>query len=463
MRKGSIGRHAITLWITSAVSAIAGYFFYFSMARMLTQEEYGILYSLVALLYIFTVPTETIRFVLSRYVAIFKTKREYGKMINLFKRSFRKLFLYSLPCLFFVLIITFLWLSGFLHVQSWYIVLASLTIPFIFVLPVIHGMLQGLNRFVALGINNSIEAVARLVIGIVLVLFGLKIYGAIVAIPLSVLIAIGFGFIPLKNIFKEKEEKIETKQIYLYFFPFLFVILFLTMMSSVDVLIAKHFFSPVYAGFYAAISTIGTSLFFLSIGVAKVMFPLVSEKHHLNREKEHKELLYKSLFLVVLPFSVLVFLLILFPKFIVGTLLGAKYMAIANFVKYEAIAMGFLGLSNILALYNLAINKRKFLFLPALFCLLEIVLLSLFHDSLGQYLRMLIIVNLLLFLSLLFASVKPSELYAKIKQYMKFKNYKNHASDKIKWLREKKKRLKKKEKNLKNLKQKKQENQLKQS
>jgi O-antigen/teichoic acid export membrane protein len=452
MKKGSMGGHTVKLWVTSAVAALASYLFYFFMARMLTQAEYGILYSLIALLYIFSVPTETIRFVISRYITIFKTKREYGKMINLFKRSFKKIFLYSLPCLLFVLIITPIWLSNFLHVEIWYIFLASLTIPLIFLLPIIHGMLQGLNRFVALGINNSIEMIVKLVIGIVLVLFGLKIYGAIVAIPLSVLLAIGFGFIPLKNILKGKkgkEEKIETKSIYGYFFPFLLVILFLTMMSSVDVLIAKHFFSPIYAGFYAAISTLGTILFFLSIGVTKVMFPLVSEKYHLKKEKEHKDLLYKSLFLVVLPFSLWVLLLILFPKFIVGVLLGAKYLAIANFVKYEAIAMGFLGLSNVLVLYNLAINRKKFLFLPAVFCILEIVLLSFFHGSLTQYLRMLILVNLLLFLSLLFVSIKPSELYHKIKGYIKFKNYKNYGVDKLKWLRKKKKRQKskKKEKN----------------
>ncbi len=452
MKKGSISRHTFTLWMTSGLVAIASYLFFFAMARMLSQQDYGLLYSLIALLYIFSVPTETIRFVISKYVAIFKTKKEYGKIKNLFKRSFKKLFFYSLPALFLVIIIAPTWLSGFLHVDVWHIIVASLTIPFIFLLPIIHGTLQGLNRFVALGMNNSIEMILKLVIAVVLVFIGLGVYGAIVAIPLSVALAIAFGFIPLKKIMESDEEKVESSPIYKYFFPFLFVVLFLTAMSSVDVLIAKHFFSPIYAGFYAAISTLGTILFFISIAVTKVMFPLVAEKHHLKKVKEHKDLLYKSLLLILLPSALWVILLALFPKFIVGLILGSKYLAIANFIKYEAIAMGFLALSNVIALYNLAIDRKKFIFLPAVFCVLEIVLLCLFHNSLTQYLRILILVNVLLFLFLLVTSVKMREIKEnvnKIKEHPKFKKYKRRGINKLKWLRMKKKKQKskKKEKN----------------
>ncbi len=416
-KKAGLGKHAITLWGTSIFIAIASYLFYFSMARMLSPEEYGILYSLIAITYIFSVPTETIRFVISRYTAIFNLKKQNGSIKNLLNRSFKKITLLSIPIWIFLVLLSVLWLGKFLHISVWPLLIMSVVIPFLFLLPIIHGALQGLQKFVTLGINNSIEMVVKLILAVVLVFLGFKVYGAIIAIPLSIVVALIIGIIPLKKIMKEKETTIDTKHIYDYFFPFMLVIFFLTTMSSVDVLIARHFFSPSYAGLYAAISTIGTTLFFVSISVTKVMFPMVSEKHHLKEKEEHEDILYRSLLLVAIPSLALVLFLTFFPKLLVTIMFGLKYISISNFIKYEAIAMGFLALSNVISLYNLAINKKKFIFFPAIFCVLEIVLLSLFHGSLMQYLRMLILANVLLFIFLLISSVNIKNLMKKIKEY----------------------------------------------
>ncbi|MCL6500643.1 MAG: hypothetical protein K6T16_01260 [Candidatus Pacearchaeota archaeon] len=49
-------RRAFILWGGLGLAAIGSYLFYFIMARMLSVEEYGLLYSLIALTYLFSVP-----------------------------------------------------------------------------------------------------------------------------------------------------------------------------------------------------------------------------------------------------------------------------------------------------------------------------------------------------------------------------------------------------------------------
>ena len=122
--------------------------------------------------------------------------------------------------------------------------------------------------------------------------------------------------------------------------------------------------------------------------------------------------------------AVNILLVLALLSFLVGTV--ARFLSDGVFLGNEAVvywrgAMGFLALSNVLSLYNLAIDKKKFIFLPAIFFGLEVLILSLFHNSLTEYLRMLILVNVLLFIFLLVTSVNSKEFLAKSKEKIRLK------------------------------------------
>ena len=69
-------------------------------------------------------------------------------------------------------------------------------------LPINRGTLQGLQRFKGLSLNLVIEGTVKLFGGIILVLLGFGVYGAIISIVLAYVIPYFAGFYPLKDILK---------------------------------------------------------------------------------------------------------------------------------------------------------------------------------------------------------------------------------------------------------------------
>jgi len=126
------------------------------------------------------------------------------------------------------------------------------------------------------------------------------------------------------------------------------------------------------------------------------MFPKVSESHILN--KDHKNILYKSL-LLILSFGGLISLFyFIFSKFTVNLLFGADYLEITNLLGLFGIVMTIFSLIYVLAFYYASINKTKFIYLLVLFNLLEAILIWFFHNSLMQIIIILLILFGILFL-----------------------------------------------------------------
>jgi len=140
------------------------------------------------------------------------------------------------------------------------------------------------------------------------------------------------------------------------------------------------------------------------------MFPLVAERH--EKGEWHKDLLYKSLIIVLIISIILIVIYTLFPNQVVSLLFGNKYLVdiildnklyipLSHLVKYLAISMMFMSLTYTICFYNWSINKKRFIFLIILGTIAEIVLLLLSHRTIFQYIRVLIIVNIALFFMML--------------------------------------------------------------
>ncbi|GAG67030.1 unnamed protein product [marine sediment metagenome] len=71
----------------------------------------------------------------------------------------------------------------------------------------------------------------------------------------------------------------------------------------------------------------------------------------------------------------------------------------AYLIKFFGVAMTFFALSNILILYNLSIEKFKFISPTIFFTILQIILIYLFHDSLIQVILILLFTSIVLFIA----------------------------------------------------------------
>jgi len=388
----------LVLFIGTFIANVFGFLFHFYMGRSLGPEYYGALGAALSIIYIMTIPLNTIQTSIAKFSSLYMARKEYGKIKCLFSKSMKILLIFGIIlCFLFILGIPAI--SGFLHISSFTLILLTLFFIFALLVPINRGILQGMQNFNSLSVNLASEGVIKFAFGVLFVILGYGVDGAIGAIIASYIVVFFFGLIPLKKILKEKPTEINAKEVYGYSVPVLIMIFSLTLFYSIDILLVKHFFDNVQAGYYSAISLLGKIIFFGSISISQVMFPKISEMH--QDGKASKSLLYKSLLLVaafVIPAIAIYFFM---PEFIVNILYGKDYMVVAPLLGWFAIFIGLTCFVYIISFYKAAINRRRFLLVLGVFNVAEILGVWFFHDSLMQVIQILAINMFLLFLILI--------------------------------------------------------------
>ena len=223
--------------------------------------------------------------------------------------------------------------------------------------------------------------------------------GAIGALVVSYVVAFLIGLKPLHKLLKQPSIKTNTKEVYKYTMPVLLMLLSLTIFYSIDIILVKHFFSDVDAGYYSAISLIGKIIFFGSLSISQVMFPKSAELYQSG--KATKPLLYKSLGIISLFVIPAILIYFFIPRFIVNLLYGSAYLPIVPFIGWFGLFIGLVSFVYLISFYQISIHKRKFLFVLFFFNILEIAGIWFFHASLFQVIQVLFIITFLLLLVLI--------------------------------------------------------------
>ncbi len=392
-------RGAFILFIMMIFYNFLNFLFHFSMGRLLGPVNYGVLAVLMSIIYIFGVPSEAIQNIISRYTSKLNIKKENNKIKFLMVKSLKKGFRVSLV-LFLISIFISIALSKFLEINFWLIMLTNVLIFSSLILPIIRGILQGRKKFSSLGNSLIIESTLKLIFSISLVVLGFKVFGAMTGVLLGVSAGIIFSLYFNKEILNEKERATDFDGIYLKSVPYFIVMFVVILIFGLDIILAKRFFSPELAGQYSVLSMLGKIIFFATIAISKVMFPLTSEKYDKN---ENSASLFKKSFLIVLFICLIaIFIYGFFPKLIIGILYGKEYLDMAPYLVYSAIALSFLSLSNLILVYGLSTKGLRYvLFLP-LFLVIEIILLYSSRGSIQEYIISFMVSNIIMFIGSFF-------------------------------------------------------------
>lgn len=385
----SIVGGSFLLLITINIFFVLNYFFHFAMARMLPIEQYGILVTLYAIIYILAVFTESIQLVITKYT----TEKKDGEVKNLIKKSSKRSLKISF-ILFIVYLVISIPLSIILKIAYPLVALTGVIIFSSFLLPITRGVLQGQKRFGTLGFNTISEAVIKLSSAIFLVLIGWMVYGAVVATLLGTYFSLLISFVSLKKIFKSKEIETKNTGIYAYSAPVFVAIIAVIVFYSIDVILAKIFFSPEIAGYYAISSMIAKVIFFGTQPISKAMFPIASESK--DGKKAKRVFKYAVLLLCLL---ILIGLLVVYfmPELLIKIFSGRSIPQITSILILPALATGILSLTNLNIFYKLSQGKVKGCFYLPVFVVIEIVLMSLFSYSLASF-SLAFVVSSLIFL-----------------------------------------------------------------
>jgi O-antigen/teichoic acid export membrane protein len=362
------------------------------MGRLLTVSEYGTLNSLFSILLIISVPAGTITIIAAKNISHNLAISEFNKVKKFIKSIALKVLFFGFLILavYFILIphlMNFMKINVFLYFA---ILGAVLLISFFFSL--ILGILQGSKKYSLYGFVGSISSAGKLVIAVILVLFGLNIAGALLS-TLITQVAVSFvTLIFIYNYFKKigleqvlGENNDETSEYVLtikYFLLVLFSLFFYTFFTNIDLIMVKHFFSSKEAGIYAVSALLGKIILYLPASFAVVMFPEVSHAHALNNKT--KRILLKTIFITILLCFFGEIFYIFFPNFIISVLMGSKYSEASSLLSLYGLSMFSFAIVSIMVNYYMAVQKYFFVFLMFLFAILEVVLISLFHQTLAS-------------------------------------------------------------------------------
>ncbi len=367
---------SLILLIAFNVTNVLNFLFQFSMVRALSVEDYGTLAALFSIIYILTIFTEGIQTILAKYSS--KIKDE-GAAKNLFKRSLAKSFKVSLFVFAAYLFISIL-LSRLMDIEYLLLALNGLVVFVSFLIPVGRGVMLGMKKFNSLGANLISESILKIILAIFFVWLGWRVYGAIFAVVLAAIVAFFFLFVSLRKIMKSKEKSFNVGNIYSYSTPVFAITALVTLFYSVDVIIAKIFFSSAIAGYYAIASIIAKTIFWGTQPISRAMFPYSSE--HSENKKKTRNFLFNAVIMVLICVVISIIVVLLAPKLLVFIFSGKYIKETADILIYNALAMSFLSFTNLILLYKLSVNRLKRYEYLSVFLVFEIGMLCLFSNNL---------------------------------------------------------------------------------
>lgn len=392
----SLIRDGFLLFSATMILNFSSYLFHFYMGRVLGPADYGILGALLSIVYFISVPFNTIQTTVTKTVSELLVEREYSKIKYFTKKLIKNLFLLSLALIVVFLVLT-KFISFFLGIPVNSVLLLSFFILFALLLPITRGVLQGMQLFGKLSFTMVFEGVTKIVFGYVLVRFGLGVNGAISAIIISYITPFIIALYYIKFLFSHKESKFSSDS-FKYSIPVLIALSCLTAFFTIDIIIVKHFFFGVDAGYYAALSIIGKTIFFATLSITAVMFPKVSEMH--KSKKAYKHLFNKSILFVTLIGGFMNLIYFLFPSFIINIFFGSSYLSIVPYLGKFSLFILFYSLCYIICFYNLAVRRYKFIYILLIFNIAQVVLLNLFHQTISDIIEVLLYLMVVLFLLL---------------------------------------------------------------
>ncbi|CAN5210124.1 oligosaccharide flippase family protein [soil metagenome] len=389
------------IFVGGTITSLLMYAFtIFILGRFFIASDFGTYSALMAFLSIFGIFSSTFTMSFTKYAAMYKAQEDSQKMNILFASGFRFVTLFS-TILLILLCLSITLFSSFLQIPDIRLLILtflSLFLTILVSLPI--GTLTGEMRLYTLSLVNIANPIFKIIIGFLLLFFGWKIFGVTIAVFISSLLTFIFLLILFRKRYSTQVVSRHDQHIFLrefkkYSFQFFLSSIGITILTSADILFVKHYFSPVEAGQYAAISLMGRSIFYLTAPILSVFFPLIAQKI------EKKENIHTTLFLasalITLASVTLSFIYFLFPTVILRIFFpGQEYKSLTSYLGPYSLYTIIFSLMMLFNNFLLAIGKSEVYKINLLVAGLFVILMYLFHTSFYQVIGVLFGTSLLL-------------------------------------------------------------------
>jgi O-antigen/teichoic acid export membrane protein len=207
--------------------------------------------------------------------------------------------------------------------NSWPLWAASPMILLLFLRESNYGVLQGTELFTGLGVVQVLGAVMRFVLAGAFIWLGWQAPGAIVAQPLGTVVIVALTLWWLRGYIGRPKTTFDRPISWHYSAATLLGLAGFGLLTNLDVLFVKHYFSPEVAGHYGPVATLSKVCLFLPWAVGIVLFPKVTRRQASG--KDPRPILLLSLGAALLPGLGITALYFLFHRMLVGLIFTGAY------------------------------------------------------------------------------------------------------------------------------------------
>jgi len=396
---------ASLLLIATIIVNVCNFVFNAYLGRILTFEQFGIITLINTLWYLALIPINALYITVTHRIAFLTSSANNQESLHFLQgTNKRNLFISIFISICFLIAIPFT--DRFFQIHNYLVTfLFTPMITFGIITAINKGFLQGIFNFKSVAIIIVIEALSKLIIAYLLVHIKMNAW-TFLSLPLSA----GAAFL-LSFLFVASRKKIYIRTSNYRFPSKFFCAALITGISSiaflsVDVILAKHFLSPIDAGKYAFLSLIGKMVYFFGTLPSLLIVSFVSRD--LGNKINPNSTFYKLFFLAfVLTVGVFIGVGPL-GKIFIPFLFGNKAAAILPYLTLYSTAIMLFTLSSCFITFYLAKQQYFFSIIAISIALIMCVGISLFHNSIDQIIHVIFYTSVFSLTIIIFSHILES-------------------------------------------------------
>lgn len=359
----------LVLFVALSFANASNYMFQVVMSRLLGPKDFGLLGGVYSIITVVAVSTQALQTASAKVVAARSVTGASGGEDTVARATMRWGAILTV-----VTLAASPLLARFLHSGLGPTVgLALFMIP-VGMLAIGFGRLQGSEAFVAFAVLSIALAVGRLVVGPAAFIAGLGVTGVVVGSVAVTAAGAAWAVRRTRHVagapLDALRGDIGRAGVALILF---------WVMVSIDVPVARHFLSADAAGQYAVASVIGKAIIWLPGAMSLVMFPRVTTLRE-RGELTHPPLVRAFVATFVLCTTGVVALWALGPS-LIPVFFGGSYGGAVSLAWKAGLACLPFALANLLVFYHLTRGTGRFLVGIGASIVVELVALSVLHDS----------------------------------------------------------------------------------
>jgi O-antigen/teichoic acid export membrane protein len=187
----------------------------------------------------------------------------------------------------------------------------------------------------------------------------------------------------------------------------------MTSLISTDILLVKHFFDPLQAGVYAGLSLVGKVIFFFTAPIGSVMFPLIVKKHAKN--ESYNNIFKMAIAMVFIPSVFISLFFFLYPDLSISFFIKNEvYKSASALLGLFGVFITIYSLITLFVYYFLSIKKTNVCIPILLAAFSQLLLITLYHNSLFMVVVITLLVALILLVTLVIYYIKIYGEYRRI-------------------------------------------------